>query len=127
MYKLKLCVLALVIGLAGIGYASNLTSQNQAAKQDKTDCCAADSQHDSCGTAKNDGDCCKPGAACCDGGSCCSKHNHSKQAQAKRANLRNLPNRLRPRATAALAARAAQAARAVPSTKHTANLPGFIR
>lgn len=84
MYKLKLCVLALVIGLGGIGYASNLTSQNQAAKQDKTDCCAADSQHDSCGTAKNDGDCCKPGAACCDGGSCCSKHNHSKQAQAKR-------------------------------------------
>lgn len=91
MNKIKLCVIALVFGLAGIVYASTPAPSTfqeksaQAAKAAKAECCAADKEHQSCGTRKDGEDCCQAGASCCDGGSCCARHANAKQTDSKQA------------------------------------------
>lgn len=99
MSKIKLLIVVLVFGLAGVVYASNPVIQDKHANHGKASCCsagaaccdggsccAADKEHQACSTNKDgkDGeDCCKPGAACCDGGSCCSHNAGGKQTDSK--------------------------------------------
>lgn len=99
MSKIKLAIVMLVFGLAGIVYASTPTIQDKHANHGKAACCsagaaccdggaccAADKEHQACSTQKTaaDGeDCCKPGAACCNGGACCEHKADGHHADAK--------------------------------------------
>jgi hypothetical protein len=105
MSKIKLIIVVLVFGLAGVVYASNPVAQDNHANHGKASCCSAgaaccnggsccagEQNSESCSahkdSQKNSESCCKPGAACCDGSSCCGKsaestHEHSKQVDSK--------------------------------------------
>lgn len=107
MTKIKLFVVLLVFGLAGIAFASNPTQDKHSKHEKAAACCSAgaaccdggsccaDKEHESCATTK-DGkatakaeNCCKPGAACCNGGSCCEKKAEANKSDSKPAKHAN--------------------------------------
>ena len=95
MSTIKLFVVVLVLGLAGITYASDSIQEKHAnhnkaaccaagaACCDGGSCCSAEKGHEACAANKDGADCCKPGAECCKGGSCCEKNTDTNKADSK--------------------------------------------